>query len=102
MDRRCYLAVLAGAVLCYAALGAVLRILPEVVGDPAALGLLVSAPAITAVVARPLGGRLADRAGAAPVLACGGLAMAGGLAPALAWNGTSAMLAARLLTGAGE
>ena len=41
------------------------RILPELVDDPAALGLLVGAPAVAAVVTRPAGGRLADRVGAA-------------------------------------
>jgi predicted MFS family arabinose efflux permease len=99
---RSYLAVLAGAALCYAALGAVLRILPGLTSDPAVLGLLVGAPALTAVVARPAGGRLADRAGVAPVMLGGALAMAAGAAPALAASGTTALLASRLLTGAGE
>jgi predicted MFS family arabinose efflux permease len=61
-----YLAVLGSAVLCYAALGAVLRILPELTTDPAVLGLLVGAPALTAVVTRPsvlLGSRLLVGAG---------------------------------------
>ncbi len=52
MPSRSYLAVLAAAVLCYATLGAVLRILPELVDDPAALGLLVGAPALTGVITR--------------------------------------------------
>jgi nitrate/nitrite transporter NarK len=68
VPRFSYLAVLGAAVLCYAALGAVLRVLPELVGEPVALGLLVGAPALTAVVTRPGGGRLADRIGPAPVM----------------------------------
>src|SRR3954452_19931495 len=100
--RGSYLAVLGAAVLCYAALGAVLRLLPDVVDDHALLGLLVGAPAITAVVTRPLGGRLADRFGPAPVLAAGAATMAAGVAPALASDATAALLVSRLLVGAGE
>jgi Major Facilitator Superfamily len=102
MPRSAYLAVLGAAVLCYAALGAVLRVLPALVDDPAALGLLVGAPALTAVVTRPAGGRLADRAGAAPVLLAGAVVMAAGVVPALVWTGTPALLVSRLLVGAGE
>jgi MFS family permease len=102
MSRRSYLAVLGAAVLCYAALGAVLRLLPELVDDPAALGLLVGAPAITGVLMRPLGGRLADRVDPARVVLGGALAMAAGIAPALVWTGTGALLLSRLLVGAGE
>src|SRR3954470_17769515 len=81
--RSSYLGVLGAAVLCYAALGAVLRVLPELVSDRAALGLLVGAPALTAVVTRPLGGRAADRIGSWPVLAAGATVMAAGVVPAL-------------------
>ena len=102
MDRRSYLCVLGAAVLCYAALGAVLRLLPELVDDHALLGLLVGAPAITAVVTRPLGGRWADRLGPFRVLAGGAAAMALGVAPALISDGSGALLASRLVVGAGE
>lgn len=102
MSRRSYLAVLGAAVLCYAALGAVLRILPELVSDRAALGLLVGAPAITGVLARPLGGRLADRVDPVRVVLGGALAMAVGVLPALAWSGTAVLLLSRLIVGAGE
>lgn len=97
-----YLAVLGAAVLCYAALGAVLRILPELVDDPAALGLLIGAPALTAVVTRPAGGRVADRLGAAPVMLAGAVVMAAGVVPALASDSIGVLLASRLLVGAGE
>jgi MFS family permease len=102
MPRTAYLAVLGAAVLCYAALGAVLRILPELVSDPAALGLLVGAPALTAVVTRPAGGRRADRVGSAPVMLAGAVTMAAGVVPALAWSSTAVLLGSRLLVGAGE
>jgi predicted MFS family arabinose efflux permease len=100
--RRSYVAVLGAAVLCYAALGAVLRFLPHLVADRAALGLLVGAPAITGVLMRPLGGRLADRVDPARIVLGGALVMALGIAPALAWSGTGTLLLSRLLVGAGE
>jgi MFS family permease len=102
VSRSSYYAVLGAAVLCYAALGAVLRILPELVDDRAALGLLVGAPAITGVLARPLGGGLADRVGSVRVLLAGALTMTLGIAPALAWSGEEPLLLSRLLVGAGE
>src|SRR4051794_9321491 len=102
MPRRSYLAVLGAAVACYAALGAVLRILPALASDRAALGLLVGAPALTAVVTRPGGGRLADRVGPAPVMLGGAVAMAVGVVPALASAQFGALLASRLLVGAAE
>ena len=77
MPRASHLAVLAAAVLCYAALGAVLRILPDIAHDRALLGLLVAAPALTAVFTRPGGGRLADRVGPAPVMVAGAVLMRG-------------------------
>jgi MFS family permease len=98
--------VLTAAALCYAALGAVLRILPAHVGDDlggsaAAVGLAVGAPALTAVVARPAGGRLADRLGPRPLVAAGAVLMALGTLPALA-QGLPLLDASRLLVGAGE
>jgi MFS family permease len=101
-----YLAVLATAFLCYAALGCVLRILPSYVptrlgGGPVAVGLAVGAPAISAIVSRPLGGRRADRLGTLPVLLTGAAVMAAGgplgLVPTL-----PALLLSRLAVGAGE
>lgn len=68
-SRVAYAAVLAAVLCCYAALGAVLSILPRYVpdqlgGGPTAVGLAVGAPALTRLLARALGGRLADRLGA--------------------------------------
>ncbi len=110
MDRiasGAYLAVLAAALLCYAALGAVLSILPRYVpgtlgGGPAAVGLAVGAPALTGLLARPVGGRLGDRLGArAPLLAGAGV-MAAGAVPAAVSATLGALLLSRLVVGAGE
>lgn len=103
---RAYVSVLVAAGLCYAALGAVLRILPSHVGDDlggsaAAVGLAVGAPALTAILARPAGGRLADRVGPRPLVVAGAALMAAGALPALG-GGLAALDASRLLVGAGE
>jgi predicted MFS family arabinose efflux permease len=103
---RSYLRVLASAVLCYAALGAVLRVLPhqlaaDLGAGPIAIGLAVGAPALAGVVSRPLGGRLADRRGPAPVLLAGAVVMAAGIAPATVQT-VAAQIGSRLAVGAGE
>ncbi|HVV74781.1 MAG TPA: MFS transporter [Mycobacteriales bacterium] len=101
-----YAAVLAAAVCCYAALGAVLRAMPTYVGDrlgsgSVAVGLAVGAPAITGAVLRPLGGRWADRIGSRPMVVTGAAVMAVGVLPA--WQQSlGALVASRLLVGAGE
>jgi len=102
-----YLAVLGSAVLCYAALGAVLAILPRYVpgrlhSGPAALGLAVGAPALSGLLARPFGGRLADRTGPLPPLLAGAVLMAAGAVPAAASATLSALVLSRLAAGAGE
>src|SRR3954449_312096 len=104
---RAYLLVLVAAALCYAALGAVLRILPDHVGgdlgvSPAAVGLAVGAPALTAIVARPAGGRLADRIGPRPLVLGGALVMALAVVPALGRGSLVALDVSRLLVGIGE
>jgi len=103
--RRRYLAVLGTAVLCYAALGAVLGILPDYVhslgGGAVLVGLAVGAPAITGAAGRPLGGRLADRAGPARIMIAGAVVMAAGTIPAFVPSLPS-LIASRLIVGAGE
>jgi predicted MFS family arabinose efflux permease len=105
--RLAYGAVLAAALCCYAALGEVLSILPgyvpdELGGGPTAVGLAVGAPALTGLLARPLGGRLADRHGARPLVLAGAAAMAAGALPAVASATLGALLLSRLAVGAGE
>ena len=81
-----YLTVLATAILCYAALGTVLGILPDYVhslgGGAVLVGFAVGAPALTGAPGRPLGGRIADRIGPAQVVIAGALVMAVGTIPA--------------------
>jgi MFS family permease len=100
-----YQRVLIAALLCYAALGAVLRALPGHLTDlgatPFAIGLAVGAPAITGLIARPTGGRLADRHGPRTILPLGALIMTAGVAPAVI-DQTAAQVASRLIVGVGE
>lgn len=100
-----YLAVLATAVLCYAALGTVLGILPGYVhslgGGAVLVGLAVGAPALTGAAGRPLGGRIADRLGPARVVMFGALLMAVGTIPAYV-HLLPVLIASRLAVGAGE
>lgn len=100
-----YQRVLLVALLCYAALGAVLRVIPDHLtalgAGPFAVGLAVGAPAITGLVARPAGGRLADRVGPRAVVPVGAALMAAGIAPAVV-DTVPAQVASRLAVGAGE
>jgi predicted MFS family arabinose efflux permease len=104
---RTYVGALGAAVVCYAALGAVVGILPRYVpdrlgGGSLAIGLAVGAPALTGLLARPAGGRLADRIGPFSPLAGGALVMAAGAVPAALSASLWLLLASRLLVGAGE
>ena len=100
-----YLVVLATAVLCYAALGAVLGILPDYVhslgGEAVLVGVAVGAPALTGAAGRPLGGRLADRCGPAQIVIFGAAVMAAGTIPAFV-RSLPLLIASRLAVGAGE
>ena len=104
MTRR-YLAVLGTAVLCYAALGAVLAILPDYVhslgGGAVMVGFAVGAPAVTGAACRPAGGRLADRLGPARIMIAGALVMVVGTIPAFI-QALPALVVSRLVVGSGE
>ncbi|MEA2130684.1 MAG: hypothetical protein QOJ85_3575, partial [Solirubrobacteraceae bacterium] len=102
-----YGAVLGAALCCYAALGSVLSILPRYVpdqlgGDPVAIGLAVGAPALTGLLARPLGGRLADRLGPRPLVLAGAAGMALAALPAVVSPTIGALVLSRLAVGACE
>ena len=103
--RSRYVAVLVTAVLCYAALGAVLGILPDYVhslgGGAVLVGVAVGAPAITGAAGRPLGGRLADRSGPARIMIAGAVVMTAGTIPAFV-SSLPALIVSRLIVGAGE
>lgn len=98
--------MLGAALCCYAALGAVLSIVPgyvpDVGGGPTAVGLAVGAPALTGLVARAVGGRLADRLALRWLVFAGGLGMAVAAVPAVVSASLGALLVSRLAVGAGE
>jgi MFS family permease len=100
-----YVAVLATAVLCYAALGAVLGILPAYVhslgGGAVLVGLAVGAPALTGAAGRPMGGRLADRHGPPRIMIAGAVVMTAGTIPAFV-SSLPLLITSRLIVGAGE
>jgi MFS family permease len=106
-----FLAAAAGifaATLCaFLSVGAVLPVLPRYVHGPVgagdlAVGVVVGAFAFSAVVTRPLAGRLADSRGRRPVVVGGllGMAVAGGLL--YLPSGVPGLVFARLVLGASE
>src|SRR4051812_4841427 len=75
--------IFASTLCAFLAVGAVLPVLPRYVHGPVgagdlAVGVVVGAFAFSAVVTRPLAGRLADSRGRRPVVVGGLLGMAGG------------------------
>ncbi|HVE68333.1 MAG TPA: MFS transporter, partial [Solirubrobacteraceae bacterium] len=99
--------VFAACLLTFLGLGSVLPALPRYVKGPVgstdlAVGLVTGAFAFTAVVCRPIGGRLADARGRRPVVVVGALlsALAGLLY--LVPLGVPGLVGARLVLGAGE
>ncbi len=99
--------VFAATLLCFLAIGAVLPVLPRYVTGPIgagdiAVGVVVGAFALTAIVSRPVGGRLADLRGRKTVHGWG-LAICG-VAGALLFLplGVPGLLLARLVVGFGD
>ena len=75
-NRAAFGGVFLTTLLCFLAVGAVLPILPRYVVGPLAggdleVGLVTGAFAFTAIIGRPIGGRLADRRGRRLVVLCG-------------------------------
>src|ERR1700733_9206547 len=105
MTPRRYLVVLSPTILCHAALGTVLGILPEYVhslgGGAILVGFAVGAPALTGATGRPLGGRFADHIGPARIVIAGALMMAAGTIPAFV-ESLPVLIVSRLAVGAGE
>jgi MFS family permease len=104
--RASYLTVLGSAVCCYAALGAIVRVVPDYVGGTLgassfAVGFAIGAPALTAVVTRPLGGGAADRRGTRLIVSVGAAAMAAG-STLMFVERLTPFVVSRLLVGAGE
>src|SRR6202011_2641167 len=99
--------VFLSTLLAFLAIGAALPVLPGYVRGPlrsgdVAVGFVVGAFALTAVVCRPLAGRQSDVRGRRAVLVAGALAMALGGALYLFSTSVPALIAARLVVGAGE
>jgi MFS family permease len=99
--------VFLASLLAFVAIGAALPVLPGYVRGPLgagdlAVGIVVGAFAVTAVVCRPLAGRQADARGRRIVLVAGALAMALGGGLYLLSSSVPALVAARLVVGAGE
>lgn len=96
------------SVLCgFLAVGAVLPVLPRYVHGPlgagdVAVGVVTGAFAFTAVVGRPIGGRLADVWGRRRVVVIGSLLTAGGGALYLLHAGIGGLILARLVLGVGD
>lgn len=99
--------VFTAALLAFLAIGAALPVLPTFVRGPlhagdVSVGVVVGAFALTAVIARPLAGRLADARGRRIVLVAGSFAMAAGGAIYLVSESVLALVIARLVVGVGE
>ena len=96
------------AVLCgFLAVGAVLPVLPRYVRGPIgagdlAVGVVTGAFAFTAVIGRPVGGRLADAWGRRRVVVIGALLTAAGGALYLLPAGVPGLVLARLVLGVGD
>jgi len=105
--RTAFAGVFAAVICCFVAIGTVLPILPKYVKGPigagdVAVGLVVGAFAFTAVVGRPVGGRMADRRGRRGVVVLGMLiaSVAGFLY--LLPLGVRGLILARLVLGVGD
>ncbi len=99
--------VFAATLSSFLAIGAVITILPRYVSGPlaggdVAVGVIVGAFAFSAVVTRPLAGRLADARGRRRVAIAGALVMAAGGALYFAPLGFGGLMAARLVLGVGD
>ena len=106
-QRSASVGVFVAALLAFLGLGAVLPVLPQYVKGPigagdVAVGVVTGAFAFTAVLCRPVAGRIADARGRRVIVVAGALfaALAGALyfVPA----GVPGLLVARLVLGAGE
>jgi MFS family permease len=102
-----FLGVFSATLLCFLAIGAVLPVLPRYVteelgaGD-VAVGVVIGAFAISALVGRPIGGRLADRHGRKAIHAIGmAICVVAGLLLYLPL-GVAGLVFARLVVGLGD
>lgn len=99
--------VFTSVLCCFMAIGAVLPILPRYVHGPlaagdVAVGVVVGAFAFTAIVGRPIAGRLADARGRRIIVVGGMLLSAVGGALYLLPAGVAGLILARLVLGVGD
>jgi MFS family permease len=106
-NRSAFAGVFASTLLCFLAVGAVLPVLPRYVTGPlgagdVAVGIVTGAFAATAVIGRPIGGRIADRRGRRLIVVAGLLlASAAGLLYLVPF-GLAGLILARLVLGVGD
>jgi MFS family permease len=107
LPGRAFAIVFGATLLAFLAVGAVIPVLPRYVTGPLgsgdlAVGVVLGAFAATAIAARPLGGRAADRRGRRPVVLAGlALSAVAGLLYHLPL-GVPGLVAARLVLGVGD
>jgi MFS family permease len=106
LSRRPYGYVIGAAFCAYASLGSIVYLLPQVVharlhGRGLAVGVIVGASAVAAIVARPIDGKFADRAGPRSIAATGAAVIGLGALPMFSPH-YAAVLSARLAAGLGE
>lgn len=99
--------VFGGLFAGYLGLTAVIPVLPALVRDRLGaanylVGLVITATALTALLTRPVVGRLADRHGRRLVMRAGALVVGGGSALYFLPLGIGGLIAVRLLLGVGE
>jgi MFS family permease len=106
-NRSAFAGVFAATLMCFLAVGAVLPVLPRYVTGPlgagdVAVGIVTGAFAATAVIGRPIGGRIADRRGRRLIVVAGLLLT--GLAGLLYFLplGVGGLVLARLVLGLGD
>lgn len=105
--RRAFVAVFGATLLAFLAIGAALPVLPRYVHGPLngsdfAVGVVVGAFAVTAVVGRPFAGGWSDSRGRRPVLITGALLAAVGGALYFLPFGVAGLIGARLILGIGD
>ena len=106
-NRLAFAGLFGGALMAFLALGAVLPVIPRYVKGPlgagdVAVGVATGAFSITAVVSRPIAGRLTDSRGRRTVVLAGALLAAVAGALYFLPGGMAGLVAARLVLGCGE
>ncbi|CAB4871744.1 unannotated protein [freshwater metagenome] len=104
--RTAFAGLFAATFLCFLAIGAVLPALPRYVKGPMgagdiAVGVVMGAFALTALVGRPLGGRIADRRGRKLVF-CAGLLFCVAAGALLFLPSVPGLIFARFIVGIGD